>query len=90
VRPYAQRVAGTPLEMAFDYRRRRFFFAFRHDPAVEAPTDIFVPELQYPHGCRVEVSDGHFTLDLAAQRLVYRHTRERPIHRVALEPSDRP
>ena len=53
VRPYASKTAGEPLKMSFDIRRRRFDFEFRHDPAVDAPTEIFVPNFQYPHGIRV-------------------------------------
>jgi hypothetical protein len=71
VRPYAVATAGTPLRMRFDYGTRAFVFRFRHDPAVTAPTEIYVPRIHYPRGCRVWVSDGAYELDLAAQRLRY-------------------
>jgi hypothetical protein len=87
VRPYAHKVAGEPLEMAFDLKRRTFRFAFRHDPAVAAPTEVFVPNLQYPSGYRVEVSDGEYEVDRAAQRLIYRHSTQREIHRIRLHPA---
>jgi hypothetical protein len=87
VRPYARKVAGEPLEMAFELKRRAFHIAFRHDPAVEAPTEIYVPNLQYPHGYRVEVSDGEFQIDREAQTLVYRHSGEREIHHVEVRPA---
>jgi hypothetical protein len=82
VRPYAQAVAGYPLRMSFDSHRHVFEFRFRHDPAVTAPTEIFVPEYQYPHGCVVEVSDGGYELDRAAQLLRYRHTPAQPEHTI--------
>jgi hypothetical protein len=80
VRPYARKVAGEPLRMAFDLKRGLFEFAFRHDPAVRAPTEIFVPNLQYPEGCEVEVSDGEAEVDRAAQILIYRHSLDRAVH----------
>jgi hypothetical protein len=90
VRPYARRVPGEPLEMTFDVRGRVFEFAFRHDPTIEAPTEIFVPRYQYPNGCRVEISDGEFALDWDKQILTYAHGRERSDHRVRiLPPGDR-
>jgi hypothetical protein len=87
VRPYACQVAGEPLEMAFDLKRRTFEFIFRHDPAVEAPTEIFVPNFQFPGGFQVEVSDGQVEVDRDAQRLIYHHSPEREIHRIWLSPA---
>ena len=84
VRPYAQAVAGEPLEMRFDPRRCRFTFTFRHDPRVSAPTELFVPLSRYPCGCRVEVSDGSWALDRDRQIVVYRHTDSRAVHRIAI------
>jgi len=62
VRPYPRAVAGEPLRMAFDIRKKTFFFEFRHDPEIEAPTEIFVPNYQYPEGYAVEVSDGSYEI----------------------------
>jgi hypothetical protein len=87
VRPYARKIAGEPLEMTFDLRRRGFYLAFRHDPAVEAPTEIYVPNLQYPDGYRLEVSDGKAQIDREAQMVVYHHSPEREIHDVRIYPA---
>jgi hypothetical protein len=57
-RPYAKRTAGEPLRMSFDLDSRVFEFEFRPDPAVTAPTEIFVPDYQYPNGYTVELSGG--------------------------------
>jgi hypothetical protein len=86
VRPYASKVAGEPLEMTFDLKRRTFEFTFRHDASVEAPTVVYVPNLQYPDGYRVEVSDGSYETDPKAQRLTYHHSPERAIHRICVRP----
>ncbi|MCC7209196.1 MAG: hypothetical protein IT323_17925, partial [Anaerolineae bacterium] len=69
VRPYAMAVAGEPLRMAYDLNTRTFELAYRRDPAVSAPTEIFVPSFVYPNGYRVEAAGASFTEDLAAQCL---------------------
>lgn len=86
VRPYAMATAGTPLRMRFDIGTRAFVFRFRHDPAVDAPTEIFVPRLHYPRGCRVWVSDGSYELDLPAQRLRYTPGAEEQEHEIRIRP----
>ena len=87
VRPYAMATAGTPLRMHFDRARRLFTYRFRHDPAVSAPSEIFVPRLQYPEGCQVSVSDGDFELDMQAQRLRYRHSDGVDEHEIRIRPA---
>jgi hypothetical protein len=87
VRPYAGKVAGEPLEMNFEPKRMTFHVAFRHDPTVSAPTEIYVPNLQYPGGYQVEVSDGEYRIDREAQTLVYHHSGERETHRVQIHPA---
>jgi hypothetical protein len=86
VRPYARAVAGEPLKMSFDRRRRVFEFGFRHDPAVSAPTEIFVPELQYPRGYQVTLSDGSYQSIPGAQILAWRHRGEASTHRLRIRP----
>jgi len=85
VRPYARKIAGKPLRMAFDVRRRCFEFEFRHDPAVDAPTEIFVPDYQYPDGYAVEVSDGRYEIDRAARTLRYWHAGGQEVHRIRVK-----
>eukprot|EP00667_Euglena_gracilis_P003021 EG_transcript_3027 len=86
VRPYARKVAGTPLRMEFQALtpQRRFTFHFRHDPTVKAPTEFFVPNYQYPQGYQVEVSDGRFDVHRDTQTLTYQHDRDKPEHWVRL------
>jgi hypothetical protein len=86
VRPYASKVAGEPLEMSFNLKRRTFTFSFRHDPAVQAPTELYVPNLHYPSGYRIEMSDGEHQIDREAQSLVYYHSTSQRIHRLRLRP----
>jgi hypothetical protein len=86
VRPYARAVAGEPLKMAFDRKTRTFEIEFRHDAEVTAPTEIFVPDYQYPQGYRVEVSDGAHEIDRGEQTVLYRHTANVAVHRIQIKP----
>ena len=86
VRPYARQIAGEPLRMCFDIKRRVFEFEFRHDGSVAAPTEVFIPNLQYPRGYVVQVSDGSFEMDRQRQTLIYRHSTARPVHSIRVKP----
>jgi hypothetical protein len=85
VRPYAMKVAGRPIRMGFEIKVGRFTFEFEHDAEVQEPTEIFVPEIQYPKGCRVEVSDGEYEYKREAQIMHYWHDTSSPRHTVRLE-----
>ena len=74
VRPYARKVAGEPLSMRFDADRGLFTFSFRHDSDLTEPTEIFVPNMQFPDGYRVDVSDGEYEIQQDEQRVIYRHS----------------
>jgi Glycoside hydrolase family 5 C-terminal domain/Cellulase (glycosyl hydrolase family 5) len=80
LRPYPKATAGQPLRLHFDYRTGSFEFEFRHDPAVSAPTELYVPAFQYPQGCKVQVSDGSYELDPGSQTLLYHHSPEKETH----------
>ncbi len=71
VRPYPLATAGEPLKIRFDIKKKEFEFRFRHDPAVKAPTVMFVPLYQYPEGCRIEVTKGEYDLNMIKQTLTY-------------------
>ena len=58
VRPYAKAVAGDILEMRFESRSGRFLLRYEPDFAVQAPSEIFVPAIQYPGGFGVEIEGG--------------------------------
>ena len=82
----AQAVAGEPLHMQFHRHSRHFEFEFRHDASITAPTEIFVPNYQYPQGYQVEVSDGAYEINRAGQVLIYRHSDQREVHHVRIAP----
>jgi hypothetical protein len=56
--------------MKFDRVTGLFDYSFDADPAAAGATEIFVPQLQYPRGCEVEVIGGVAELDLDNQRAV--------------------
>lgn len=74
VRPYAKKVAGEPLNMRFDPMRGIFTFSFRHDKDIKEPTELYVPNSQFPAGYRVEVTDGDYEINREEQSVIYRHT----------------
>jgi hypothetical protein len=85
-RPYARKTAGEPLRMSFDLSKAVFELEFKHDPQVQAPTEIFVPAYHYSAGYIVEVSDGSYESLPEQQTLLYRHTLDLPVHTVRIQP----
>jgi len=84
VRPYPRATAGEPERMSFDIKSGLFEFRFRHDDRAGAPTEIFVPELQYSQGFRIEVSDGTYEVKQQEQAVIYRHGTEREEHSIRI------
>jgi len=61
-RTYPLATAGTPTAQSFDPDNGAFSFSYTPDPAVTAPTQIFVPVAQhYPGGYQVTVSGASVT-----------------------------
>jgi len=50
IRTYPQAVAGTPVSYSFDPVTGRFALTFAADPAIGAPTEIFVPVARHYGG----------------------------------------
>jgi hypothetical protein len=67
-RPYPLATAGQPTALSFDPDTRVLRYTYRPEPAVSAPTELYVPAVQYPDGCSVEVDGG--TWQLAGDRLL--------------------
>jgi len=86
VRPYARAIPGTPLRMTFDQNSGVFTFAYKHDPKIDAPAELFIPNHQYPDGYRVEIEDGEYEVDRANQRLIYRHSDKDVPHLIRVVP----
>ena len=43
LRPYPMATAGAPLQFTWDRKKAAFYFRFRTEAAVDAPTEIFLP-----------------------------------------------
>ena len=61
VRTYPQATAGTPGPYTYDTATGAFSYTYAPNPAVTAPTRIFVSPLTTPHGYDVDVTGGHVT-----------------------------
>lgn len=70
VRPYPAAVAGEPLAFEYDPKKTRFTFRFKADPALSAPTEIYVPERNFGADYDAVLSRGAYTRDAANQRLI--------------------
>ncbi len=54
VRPWPERVAGTPLSYAYDETTLTFTLTYAPDPSIAMPTVIRVPDRIYPQGYTVD------------------------------------
>jgi endoglycosylceramidase len=86
VRPYPRATAGKPLRICFDIKKRIFEFEFSHDSSVAKPTEVFIPDYQYPKGYEVKLSDGSSVRDPDNQLLIYTHTLGREVHTIRVTP----
>ncbi|MFZ5443064.1 MAG: cytoplasm protein [Myxococcota bacterium] len=87
VRPRPLALAGRLKKYGFDLRTRRFELELDVDPHVRAPSELFVPQLQYPRGVTTRVSAGRVELDLQRQRLAWHH--EQPgVQRLTFAPAE--
>ena len=71
VRPYPMRTSGELLQLSFNPFKRLFKLKLRHDPAISDPTEVYVPNYQYPHGYSIKVSDGRYEIKHSQQLLLY-------------------
>lgn len=52
-RPYARRIAGTPLQVQFKRKKGIFKLEYEPDRTISAPTEVYVPPIQFPNGYEV-------------------------------------
>ncbi len=50
--------SGIPLKMEFKIKEGKFFFEFDGDSTIIAPTTLYIPNIQYPNGYEIEISEG--------------------------------
>jgi hypothetical protein len=87
VRPYPKAIAGQLLHLCYDYKTRSLHVAFLHDPAINAPTLLFLPATTYPDGFHATLSDGSYSFNEETRELAYTpaHTK-RQVHTLTIEP----
>ncbi|RDE16876.1 MAG: glycosyl hydrolase family 5 [Candidatus Thorarchaeota archaeon] len=82
-RPHFITVAGTPTRMKFDMRTGSFVFDFDADPSVSDGTTIYLPDVQYPEGFTIRLSEGRHEYDKKAQ-VLHVYTGQKGIHSVSV------
>jgi hypothetical protein len=87
LRPYARATAGEPLRMSFDMNTGVFEYAFRHDKTITAPTEFYIPSVQYPEGYTVDVSDGSYEKDEENHSLRYYPSDKDIPHFIVVKPT---
>lgn len=60
VRPWPEKVAGTPESYGFDPATSTFTVTYAPDAGIRAPTVISVPDRVYPNGYQVECGECQF------------------------------
>jgi len=86
VRPYADRIPGTPEATGYDARSGVYHLAFRDDPRASGPAEIVVPPRIYPAGFQVEADAGTWEWSSQTRRLLYRPPRDGESHSLRLLP----
>lgn len=86
VRPFPTATAGELMKSNFNPRTRVFKLVFRHDPSLSAPTEVYVPNYQYPHGFSVQMSDGRYEILRSQQTLLYWPGVDKNIHKITIKP----
>jgi hypothetical protein len=86
VRPFPVATSGELLKASFNCHKRVFKMIFRHDPDISAPTEIYVPNCQYPHGYSIRISDGRYEINRSQQLLRYWPGDGRRIHKITIRP----
>ena len=86
IRPYPLATSGELIKATFNPFRRLFKMKFRHNPEITAPTEIFVPNFQYPHGYSIRVSDGRYEIKRSQQLLLYWPGNGQLTHKITIRP----
>ncbi len=75
--------SGIPLKMEFKIKEGKFFFKFDGDSTIIAPTTLYIPNIQYPNGYEIEVSEGEIQKEEDGQIVIIK-IKEDGIHTVSV------
>lgn len=94
-RPHATKIAGIPSKSAFSSSRARYVLEYTSDVGkmsehIVAPTEIFVPHVQYPLGYTVALSDGKYDVQVHEgwDTVTYQHDEKHATHTLVLTTKD--
>ncbi len=74
-RPYARRIAGMPTLVQFNRKKGNFKFEFEADDSISAPTEVYVPSIQYPKGYDVKCTGAEWNAEQDEQVLLISNPR---------------
>jgi hypothetical protein len=86
IRPYAAKIPGKPLRMAFDIHTKRFEFEFEFDPEIDAPLEIYLPDFHYPRRVTVTSTAGQVELLTDQQKIHYSPEKSVNLHIITITP----
>ncbi|MFX0134542.1 MAG: hypothetical protein ACFFDN_12955 [Candidatus Hodarchaeota archaeon] len=69
--------------MEFNYKEKAFQFEFDADSSIKAPTIIYVPNIQYPNGYDIKISDGLIEKK-EREQLIFIKTKRDGLHIVSI------
>lgn len=72
VRPYPERIAGTPLGSSYDPDTRTFLFRYQPAKDLRLPTEMFIPERVFGADYRVDCTGCTYEIDGATLRVTAR------------------
>lgn len=62
-RPYPMKIAGDTIQYSFDRSKKEFLLEYTiHPDDLDYPSQVFIPDIQYPGGIRVEILEGDLEL----------------------------
>ncbi|CAO3686685.1 unnamed protein product [Umbelopsis ramanniana] len=84
IRPYASKIAGTPISAAFNLDKLEYTFVFEHN-GTATETEIYIPGYHYDgKAIDIRVSDGDWRYVKDQQTLYYRHHVDHKVHRIQI------
>lgn len=84
VRPYARFIQGTPIKMSFDIKKKVFSLEYNSDPEISAPTEIYVPKIQFPSGYTLNIINKSSIQEEREGQLVKILSKEKDIVKVII------
>ncbi len=75
--------AGIPLKMEFDIEEGTFSFDFDGNPSINAPSILYIPQIQYPKGFEIIISEGEIE-KREDEQLVYIKSKTEGIHTIKI------